>query len=177
MVGQEKEPPNQGLLSESTQSLITLSSLGRDTQPISTALNQACAFPAQRCHRKRCHSGCFTRKTRGISVCVCLSGRRKDRRCERTTDTSSSLPRLHQIQHKNSLFCKLQTEQNPTFGTKFRVSALKKKLTSCFDFDFIFTLISNILKMKVLSDSIFWGIYFMYSYKCIKNLNKNVSIF
>lgn len=34
--------------------------------------------------------------------------------------------------------------------------------------------------MKVLSDSIFWGMYFIYlgySYKCIKNLNKNVSIF
>lgn len=52
-VGQEKEPPRQGLLSESTQSLIILSSLGKDTQPSSTALNQACAFPAQRCHRKQ----------------------------------------------------------------------------------------------------------------------------
>lgn len=31
--------------------------------------------------------------------------------------------------------------------------------------------------MKVLSDSVFLGMYLMYSYKCIKNLNKNVSIF
>lgn len=92
----------------------------------------------------RCHSGCFTRKSRGVSVCVCSSGRRKDRRCERTTDTSSSLSRLHQLQHKNSLFCKLQTEQNPTFGTKFQILALEKNLSSCFDLDFIFTLISNI---------------------------------
>lgn len=136
-LGQEKEPPSQSLLSESTQSLITLSSLGKDTQPSSTALNHTCAFPAQRYRKKQdvIQDASLGKSEEFQFVCAEVGEGRTGG--VKGQQTSSSLPRLHQLQHRNSLFCKLQTEQNPAFGTKFRVSSLGKKLTSCFDLDFI----------------------------------------
>lgn len=140
-VGQEKEPSSQGLLSESTQSL--LSPLWEKTLSTGAKLRINHVLFLLRKRNKMSFRMLYQENQRSFSLCASVGeGRTEGVKGQQTPApycpgfSSSSIKTVCSVNYKLNKI--LHLWQNSEYQLQ------DKNLTSCFDLDFTFILISNI---------------------------------